>query len=474
MAAKFGTSGLRGLAMELVGGTTRLHVRAFVRYIQARKLARRGGVVCVAYDFRDSSEALLQDALAALAQEGMKAIVFGAVPTPALALEAMRRKAGAIMITGSHIPADRNGLKFYLPQGEISKRDEKAISAGVVKLQASAKWAKPHGEAKPEVQLEKPDAFVARCFDAFSGQPLKGLRVGVYQHSTVARDMLVDVLRHAGAEAMALGRSASFIPVDTEAVSEATQALVTGWCKAGRFDAIVSADGDGDRPLICDERGQILRGDFIGMITARFLGAKTVVTPITSNSGIDAHLSRRSIRTKVGSPYVIAGMKKAKRAGAKAIVGFEANGGFFTLSPFKLNGSLLAPLPTRDCFLPILAVLSFAARERLKLSSLAEKYPLPVALAGRLENYPLATSAALMARLKKSPFAARDFLAPLGSASRIDKTDGLRCTLRGDAIVHLRPSGNAPEFRCYVEAAKQAEAEQLLQAALQLIKDFQP
>jgi len=471
MAAKFGTSGLRGLATELIGEATRRHVRAFVRYMQARRLARRGGAVCVAYDFRDSSEAILQDVLAALAQEGMKACVFGAVPTPTLALEAMRRKAGAIMITGSHIPADRNGLKFYVPQGEISKRDEKAISAGVLKLKASAK---PRAVTDQQVQLETPDAFVARCRDAFSGEPLKGLRVGVYQHSTVARDMLVDLLRHAGAVVEPLGRSEIFIPVDTEAVSVATQTLISGWCKDGRFDAIVSADGDGDRPLVCDEHGNILRGDFVGMITARFLGAKTVVTPITSNSGIDTHLSKRSLRSKVGSPYVIAGMKKAKRAGAKAIVGFEANGGFFTLSPFKLNDATLAPLPTRDCFLPVLAVLSFAAHEKLKLSQLAAKYQLPVALAGRLENFPVATSAALMKRLLQSPAAAKSFLAPLGVVSRIDKTDGLRCTLKDGGLVHLRPSGNAPEFRCYVEAAGQVKATQLLQAALDLIKYSQP
>jgi len=471
MAAKFGTSGLRGLAVELVGEPTRLHVRAFVRYMKARKLAKRDGLVCVAYDFRDSSGALLQDVLAALAQEGMKALVFGAVPTPALALEAMQRKAGAIMITGSHIPADRNGLKFYVPQGEISKRDEKAITAGVAKLKPSAKL---RGVKVQKTQFGTPDAFVARYKETFAGEPLQGLRVGVYQHSTVARDMLMELLDHAGADVEALGRSDHFIPVDTEAVSEATQALVSDWCKAGRFDAIVSADGDGDRPLVCDEQGQILRGDFVGMITARFLGAKTVVTPITSNSGIDAHVSKRSLRTKVGSPYVIAGMKKAKRAGSKAIVGFEANGGFFTLSTFKQNGIALAPLPTRDCFLPILSVLAFAAREKLKLSQLSMKYPLPAALAGRLENYPVAASSALMTQLMKSPAASKAFFAPLGVVLRIDKTDGLRCTLEGGGAVHLRPSGNAPEFRCYVEAADQHKAEHLLGAALALIKYSQP
>ena len=149
-----------------------------------------------------------------------------------------------------------------------------------------------------------------------SGKPLKGLRVGVYQHSTVARDMLVVLLEAAGAIVTALGRSGQFIPVDTEAVSAETQGLIRGWCAGGKFDAIVSADGDGDRPLVADEKGQVLRGDLVGLITARFLGAQVVVTPITSNSGLDAHLPKGTRRSRVGSPYVIAEMMKAKKARA--------------------------------------------------------------------------------------------------------------------------------------------------------------
>ena len=463
MAAKFGTSGLRGLATELVGEVTRLHVRAFARHLLRRQKLSRGKGLCVGFDYRYSSAQILDDVVHALAQEGMRAIIMGAVPTPALALEAMRRKTGAIMITGSHIPTDRNGLKFYRPDGEIDKDDEKAISAGVLKLKPAA------AGAARAVELAEPSAFVARYRQAFKGKPLKGVRVAVYQHSTVARDMLVELLQQAGAQVTALGRSEHFIPVDTEAVSAETHQLISGWCAAGVYDAIVSADGDGDRPLIADENGQILRGDFVGLITALYLGAKTVVTPITSNSGLDHHLPHGTLRSKVGSPFVIARMSKAKAAGAKGIVGFEANGGFFTLSRFKVNGAVLAPLPTRDCFLPILAVLAFARQRKMKLAALSEHYALPVALAGRLEDYPLEASAALMARLQASPDAARSFIAPLGGFTKINSIDGLRFTMDTGAVVHLRPSGNAPEFRCYVEAVDRPSAEALLQAALTLI-----
>ncbi|MBG1233580.1 phosphomannomutase [Aestuariivirga litoralis] len=458
MTAKFGTSGLRGLAEDLIGAPSVDHVRAFVRHLKTKRLMKAGDAVGVAHDFRASSAALHENVSQALAAEGMAEIFYGAVPTPALAFEAMRKKRASIMITGSHIPADRNGIKFYRPDGEISKADEQAIVAGVAKL-------KPAKAGKISKKEGTPEKFVARYVSAFANKPLKGMRVGVYQHSTVARDMLVSLLEKAGAEAVALARSDVFIPVDTEAVSNETLALIKGWCAGGRFDAIVSADGDGDRPLVADEKGQVLRGDLVGLITARFLKAQTVVTPITSNSGLDAHMKKPAIRSKVGSPFVIDEMLKAKKRAAKAIVGFEANGGFFTLSNFKLGNGTFTALPTRDCFLPILAILAAARKAKRPVSGFAAGFALPVALADRLENFPLTSSQSLMSRLQDNA-ALADFFGPFGTMAKVDRLDGLRVMLNDSSIIHLRPSGNAPEFRVYVEAKTQNEAEKLLKAAL--------
>jgi phosphomannomutase len=459
MAVKFGTSGLRGLAEELIGGVAVAHTRAFIQHLKSKRLVKTGDAVGVGYDFRASSPALRANVAEALRVEGMKELFFGAVPTPALAFEAMKRRCACVMITGSHIPADRNGLKFYRPDGEIDKRDEKAVVSRVGKLKGGVpgemiSWA---GNIA---------GFMERNIKAFSGKPLKGLCVGVYQHSTVARAMLVDLLKAAGADVEALARSEAFIPVDTEAVSAETQRLIRNWCAGGRYDAIVSADGDGDRPLVADEKGLVLRGDLIGLITARFLKAQVVVTPITSNSGLDRYLPQGTRRSKVGSPFVIAEMMKAKKAKARAIVGFEANGGFFTASPFKVGRVVLTPLPTRDCFLPILAVLASAKKAKMPLSKFAAGFALPVALADRLAHFPLESSSRLMVRLAVSNAACDEFFSSFGGVKKRNTTDGLRVTLANGAVVHLRPSGNAPEFRCYVEAPTQIEAEALLKKAM--------
>lgn len=469
---KFGTSGLRGLSDELAGTPAFIYAAAFARYLFSQGLSKPGDPVLVGQDFRASSPQIAANCIGALAEAGLRPIDCGALPTPALALYGLELGAASLMVTGSHIPADRNGIKFYRPDGEIGKLDEVAISAEAAKIMAdpSVLAQQPGiGEARGE---EAVAAFAARNKALLPANALTGLRIGVYQHSTVARDVFVDVVAHYGADVIALGRSETFIPVDTEAVSPESVALMQGWAKEHKLDAIISADGDGDRPLVADETGTPLRGDLLGLVAANFLGATSVVTPVTSNSGIEAAGTYKVIRTKVGSPYVIAGMEAAKEAGDKAVIGFEANGGTLTGSDFEVNGTNFKALPTRDSFLPALAALYLAANSKSTMSALAASYKLPFAMADRLENFANERSSALMAYIRKSPENLASFLKPIGVPETVSDIDGLRVTLADKSIIHFRPSGNAPEMRCYVEAADEAASAALLHAGLKAIEAF--
>lgn len=471
MSLKFGTSGLRGLAIDLEGPATALYARAFARHLLATGRARPGDAVLVGRDFRASSPVITAIAIAALGAEGLVPLDCGALPTPALALFGLARGHASLMITGSHIPADRNGIKFYRPDGEIDKADEAAITAAAGEIRAEGMPGATRAAAEDR-GAEALALYVERNGALLPADSLKGLRIGVYQHSTVARDLFVSVLAGYGADVVALGRSETFIPVDTEAVSAETVALLTGWAAEHRLDAIVSADGDGDRPLVADETGTPLRGDLLGLVACRLLGAGTIATPVTSNSGIEAVSGARVLRTRVGSPYVIAAMNEAVEAGKKAVAGFEANGGTLTATPFSVNGHTLAPLPTRDSLLPVLAVMALRAAESRPLSAIASAFALPAAASDRLENFPVETSAALMAELRSGAGPLSAFLAPLGVPASASDVDGLRVTLEDGAVVHFRPSGNAPEMRCYVEAQDEAAAAALLSAGLARIRDW--
>ncbi len=464
---KFGTSGLRGLSADLTGRASALYATAFARHLLKNGHARPGDFILVGRDFRESSPAISATCIGALKRAGLTPIDCGTLPTPALALYGLQLKAASLMITGSHIPADRNGIKFYRPDGEIDKRDELAISEEALAIGSSPLDETP---AEAESRTAETEAlFLERNKGLLPSGSLAGLTIGVYQHSTVARDLFGEVLTHYGARVVPLGRSESFIPVDTEAVSTETIRLMKSWAPEHGLDAIVSADGDGDRPLVADETGEPLRGDLLGLIAANFLGAQVVVTPVTSNSGIEAAGSYAVTRTRVGSPYVIAGMDEAIAAGKANVMGFEANGGTLTASRFTVEGKPFEPLPTRDSFLPILATLYAAAKAGNPLSAVAGSYRLPFAAADRLENFPVETSAALMAYLRASDANLADFLKPVAAVASKSDIDGLRVTLVDNRIIHFRPSGNAPEMRCYVEASSENETKALLEQGLGLI-----
>ncbi|MHC2301948.1 phosphomannomutase [Rhizobium mongolense] len=470
MSLKFGTSGLRGLSVDLKGKPSFVYSAAFATFLLRNRIAKPGDRVLVGYDFRDSSPAVAANVKLALAAQGLQPVDCGNLPTPALAFYGIRTGAASMMITGSHIPADRNGIKFYLPDGEIDKNHEQGISAIAQELvdletPVATDPAKETDGAAIAVSL-----FMDRNKTLLPQSALSGMRVGVYQHSTVARDLLSEILSYYGAEVFDLGRSEVFVPVDTEAVSVQTIAALQQWAAELRLDAIVSADGDGDRPLIADETGTPINGDICGVIAARFLGADAIVTPITSNSGIEA-LASNVLRTKVGSPFVIAGMQEALKT-HQGVVGFEANGGTLTGSSFPVASGLLEPLPTRDAFLPILAVLAATAASGQALTELKLSLGLPFTAADRLENFATERSAALMAWLRADDTNLERFTAPLGQVSGISELDGLRVTLSNGRIVHFRPSGNAPEMRCYVEAGSAEETAQVLDIALGLLRDF--
>ncbi len=461
MAPRFGTSGLRGLVSELGSAQILAWTDAFMAACPT------GGRLFVGQDLRPSSPRIATDVIGAAGAAGLAVTDCGALPTPALALAAQNAGAAAIMVTGSHIPADRNGLKFYTPGGEISKAEEAAILAALAAGPSDRRRPRQRAETGRPRSGQALADYAARYTTAFGAQALAGLRLGVYEQSSVARDLLAGVLADLGATVLGFGRSDTFVPLDTEAVPAATRSLLAAACSHHRLDAVLSTDGDADRPLLADAQGRILPGDLLGVLAAQALNAEVVCTPVHANSMIeDIPALRRVLRCRIGSPHVIAAMQAVLAADPAArVVGFEPNGGF--LLGFDAAGPAgpLAALMTRDAFLPMLAPLVMARARGQSLADLVATLPARVTAADRLPEVPAATAQAFLARLSTARQRA-EFLAPFGQEARLDTTEGLRMTLGSGAVVHLRASGNAPEFRVYTEADSRAAAETLLAAVL--------
>ncbi|TFH92985.1 phosphomannomutase [Vibrio ouci] len=439
---KFGTSGARGLVTQFTPNVCGAFSAAFIAAMKADFKFKQ---IAIAIDNRPSSYAMAQACAAVIAQFDIDVIYYGVVPTPALAYVAKEQAIPAIMVTGSHIPFDRNGLKFYRPDGEISKADEQVILSNPVEFTAIEELT------ELMVNNQAMDDYIARYTSLLNSSWLAGKRIGVYEHSSAGRDLYYKIFEAFGAEVISLERSDQFVPIDTEAVSEEDIQKAINWSKEYNLDLVFSTDGDGDRPLVSDENGNWLRGDILGLLTSDALNIEALAIPVSCNTAIElcerfSHVER----TKIGSPYVIAELAKLAEK-YSSVAGFEANGGYLLGSDVELNGQQLKALPTRDAVLPVIMLLM--AAQQTPISTLVKELPQRFTHSNRIQNFPTEKSQALIAKGTVEP---QELLKLIGieniEVDFIDTTDGLRLTLENNQIIHLRPSGNAPELRCYAEA----------------------
>ncbi len=533
---RFGTSGLRGRVEDITDLEAYVNTTGFLGVMLARGEAAAGSTVVLAGDLRPSTHGPDRSITRAVAQAigdvGMVADYLGPLPTPALTLEGLRRGCPSIMVTGSHIPFDRNGIKFNTPHGEVLKTDEADILAAVARARhveyerpAATSgfdddgWFRP-GVARP-VPAPSPDGrdnYVARYTDAFAPDALAGLSVVFYEHSAVGRELIAELLSALGAQVLPMARASSFVPIDTEALGEEGLATLQRLADQARaqghmVDAVVSTDGDSDRPVVASVRadGQVVfvGGDVLGVLVARALGADAIAVPVSATDMVEPVFGDRVDvrRTRIGSPWVIAAMLAQQ---GQRIVGWEANGGFLHASPLATDRGTLAPLPTRDAALPIVVALELAAKAKLRGDTLADDVdalPPRHSRAGLLDAVDPARSAALLRRLRM-PRAAlrgatrtaagalegfdeqggafeltqpdqralRGVFARLGdhfTAARgfgpvqsVDTLDGVRITFEGGDVAHVRPSGNAPQLRIYAQAGTAERADAIVHMGL--------
>jgi len=535
----FGTSGLRGLVTDITDLEAYINVKAALEYLSSIGDIHVGDGVVIAGDLRPSTDRIMRACAQAIVDSGCQIENAGKIPTPALISRAIRTKRAGVMVSGSHIPFDRNGIKINKSVGEVLKSDEAGISREIARVRAEeygrtattspfdGNGMLKHAPELPPLDRSAEEAYVRRYIDCFKRGVLREMRVIVYQHSAVGRDILPRILSELGAEVVTVGRSDTFVPIDTENITDEEldrlEAFATAAEKNGNraIAAIVSTDGDSDRPLVTavlpsaqDDSGarrvRFLPGDLLGIVVAEYLRADGAAVPISANDAVERRMVERQIallKTKIGSPYVVAALDELRRDPRhRRIAGWEANGGFLTGSDIVLNGSTLDALPTRDSILPILANLYAAAEQGIGLSALWDRLPARFGRAGLLDNFPVVASQKILAQLippgsiieveysstgevidrsradingalsasareawRQSKATLRGFFTAaiaFDEIVRINVLDGVRVYFRNGDVAHVRPSGNAPQLRIYANSGSQARADQIVELAL--------
>ncbi len=531
---KFGTSGLRDKVTAMIDIECYINTRGFIRFLKERgEVDGKHKDIVLGGDLRSSTPRIISAVARAVEDSGCKVIYCGYVPTPALAYYAMNKKAPGIMVTGSHVPDDRNGIKFTKRAGEILKTDEADILSNV-EFVREEEYAKSQQEflfnengmfkadyrlPEAEYEVDAIDKYINRYFDVFRDKPLSGRKIVLYQHSAVGRDIIQKIFEGLGSTVIPVGRSSRFIPVDTEKVSSDTFALLRDMADKHNPFAIITTDGDSDRPLLADESGQFVPGDKLGALVSMLLHPDFVAIPISANDAVVSSLEQKGVevrQTRIGSPYVIDAMcDKLEECPDSKVVSWESNGGFLLGSDWTLYGNLLKALPTRDAVLPLICILLLAIKENVAVSKLVT-----LKLPGRFTHADVVDDKtpdceAYTAEMGKSII---KMLSPENSdINQVDFTegglkvnsaepdsgtinnlvkikeklrnyfrkergfedivsinflDGIRVKFYDNDVAHLRPSGNAPEFRMYATADTQERANKIISQRREIISDI--
>jgi phosphomannomutase len=147
-----------------------------------------------------------------------------------------------------------------------------------------------------------------------------------------------------------------------------------------------------------------------------------------------------------------------------------------TASAIEINGKTLKALPTRDAVIVQIGIMILAESASKTISELVADLPARFATSDRLKNFPIEESSIILANFSSGDVC-RDyetienvFGSLCGKVASVDRTDGVRINFENSEVVHLRPSGNAPEFRCYNEAGSQQRVKEMNKVCIDVLE----
>ena len=411
----FGTDGVRGVVGE------DLTPELIEKVGRAATLWAGGGRVLVGRDTRASGPMLEQDLARGVLSAGGTAVLAGVLPTPAVAL--LCEDLGAV-ISASHNPPEYNGVKLFDGDGrKLVDEDEEAIEALFD--------APPGDGGSVEEVAGAGERYLAHVLEAF-GSDLSGLRVGVDCANGAFSALAPSAFERLGAEVHAIGVEPDGTNINVGCGPTDLRAL-QGHVRTHGLDLGVAFDGDGDRMLAVDERGEPLDGDQILSILALSLGVDVVAVTVMTNLGFHRLMEEHRIRvvtTPVGDRYVLEALRREG-----AFLGGEQSGHVIWLGNHVTGDGLAGALL------------------------------LCRALAGRT----LSEAAAVMPRYPQAKRDVRVQSLELPQ-SLLDEVDRLGAKLGDGGRVLVRPSGTEPLVRVLAESQNEEDAEILCASIAALVE----
>ncbi len=443
MPKLFGTFGVRGLVnQELTPNAVFDLGLALATHLKNK------GRVAVGQDNRTSSEMFEHAIIAGLTAGGCDVLRLGLTPTPVLSFGIRHFSCDAgIIITASHNPPEYNGIKFWDKEGAgFERKRERVIEQIVEEGGKRVDWQHIGRVSEADVLTTYIRAILERV-PKFK----HNWKVVVDCANAVGSVVTPRLLRELGCKVISMncqldgtfpGRKLE--PV-AENLGELAKTVVA--CKA---DLGIAHDGDADRTIIVDERGEILTGDRVFALTAihhiRKRKRPRIVTTVATSSVLNdvaKKLKGSIVRTKVGEPEIVG---EYRRGGGD--IGGEENGGVFFFDW----------LLCREGIMTAVKFIEALDASGLSVSKLNRSLPIYHQIKQRA-NCPNELKSKVLDAIAKSL-----------SKHELDRTDGLRVVSR-DGWLLLRPSGTEPIFRCFAEAKTEEKARQLVDMGMKELEE---
>lgn len=443
MSRMFGTDGVRGIAnteltSEIAYGLGRAGAYVLTEGTHKPK-------ILVAKDTRISGDMLEAALVSGILSVGAEAVILGVVPTPAVAHLIREYNADAgIMISASHNPVEYNGIKFFDNKGyklpdELEDEIQRVIESGFEGVPSPT----GHNLGRSHIEIAAIDEYIDYAKSTILVD-LKGLRVALDCANGACYNAAVKAFRELGAEVYVINDNPDGTNINEKCGSTHPEELQEYVVKK-KCDLGFAFDGDADRCLAVDEKGNLINGDFILMLCAKYLKDlgklknDTLVVTVMSNLGLDIASKKeniKTIKTKVGDRYVLEEMVKDGY-----VLGGEQSGHIIFLD-YNTTG---------DGLVTALQVAAIKKRSGKNLSELA----------GIMKELPQVLVNAKVPNDKKNIY--------LEDEEIVNEIKRIEDTLDGVGRVLIRPSGTEPLVRVMLEGEDQEEIDKMAHGLVDLI-----